>query len=338
MIPTAIGLVISQLVVKDDNFKDAVARTVGGIVPMIPEGLVLLTSVAFAIGVIRLQPPKKQYPFVQNCRRSRASPGSTWSAWTRRARSPRAAWTSPGLPPERRRRDVRTQGAGRPRQVRPAQRLPLAIIDAYPDTVEWRCTESLPFSSARKYSGASYSEGDGENSTWLLGAPTACSSRPATPTLPEIDHLNEQGLRVLLLARAAHDLDEPNIATDARPPRARRPRTAAAPTPPTPSPSSKPTNAATKGEVREPPRRRGERLLPPQRGGRHVHPRRRRPVRPRASRRREGQTRRRRTSSPAGESSRAPLVEAEGERARLLAGVELSASAAPPGRGTVSAG
>ncbi|NEE41802.1 HAD-IC family P-type ATPase, partial [Streptomyces sp. SID7982] len=54
MVPTAIGLIISQLVVKDNNFKDSVARTVGGIVPMIPEGLVLLTSVAFAIGVVRL--------------------------------------------------------------------------------------------------------------------------------------------------------------------------------------------------------------------------------------------------------------------------------------------
>lgn len=54
MIPTAIGLVISQLVVKQHGFKDSIARTVGGIVPMVPEGLVLLTSVAFAIGVIRL--------------------------------------------------------------------------------------------------------------------------------------------------------------------------------------------------------------------------------------------------------------------------------------------
>ncbi|BFO22520.1 hypothetical protein SHKM778_89080 [Streptomyces sp. KM77-8] len=54
MIPTAIGLIISQLVVKDNELKDSIARTVGGIVPMVPEGLVLLTSVAFAIGVIRL--------------------------------------------------------------------------------------------------------------------------------------------------------------------------------------------------------------------------------------------------------------------------------------------
>src|SRR5690606_36444018 len=45
-----------------------------------------------------------------------------------------------------------------------------AIIDACPENDEWRCVESLPFSSARKYSGASL-EGNGESSTWLLGAP-----------------------------------------------------------------------------------------------------------------------------------------------------------------------
>lgn len=91
-----------------------------------------------------------------------------------------------------------------------------AIIDAYPDSAEWRCTESLPFSSARKYSGASFSEGDGENNTWLLGAPDVLL--PAgDPALEEINGLNEQGLRVLLLARSARELDDAAVASGARP-------------------------------------------------------------------------------------------------------------------------
>jgi hypothetical protein len=45
------------------------------------------------------------------------------------------------------------------------------------------------------------SEGDGENSTWLLGAPDVLLPT-GDPTLTEIDHLNEQGLRVLLAAGA----------------------------------------------------------------------------------------------------------------------------------------
>lgn len=54
MVPTAAGLVVSALVHERHDIKDSIARTIGGIIPMIPEGLVLLTSVAFAIGVIRL--------------------------------------------------------------------------------------------------------------------------------------------------------------------------------------------------------------------------------------------------------------------------------------------
>ncbi|MFD7988593.1 HAD-IC family P-type ATPase, partial [Kitasatospora indigofera] len=54
LIPTAIGLIISQLAVEGSDWREAVRRMVAGIVPMVPEGLVLLTSVAFAIGVVRL--------------------------------------------------------------------------------------------------------------------------------------------------------------------------------------------------------------------------------------------------------------------------------------------
>ncbi|MET9401277.1 HAD-IC family P-type ATPase [Kitasatospora sp. NPDC002965] len=54
LVPTAIGLIISQLAVEGRDWKEAVRRMVAGIVPMVPEGLVLLTSVAFAIGVVRL--------------------------------------------------------------------------------------------------------------------------------------------------------------------------------------------------------------------------------------------------------------------------------------------
>ncbi|MFE6744892.1 HAD-IC family P-type ATPase [Kitasatospora purpeofusca] len=54
LVPTAIGLIISQLAVEGRDWREAVRRMIAGIVPMVPEGLVLLTSVAFAIGVIRL--------------------------------------------------------------------------------------------------------------------------------------------------------------------------------------------------------------------------------------------------------------------------------------------
>ncbi len=217
MIPTAIGLVISQLVVKQHGFKDSIARTVGGIVPMVPEGLVLLTSVAFAIGVIRLG--RRTSASCRNFPPSRASPASTPSASTRPAPSPRAAWTSPSCGPIQGadetyiRKALGALGESDPRPNASLQ----AIINSYPDSEDWRCTESLPFSSARKYSGASFSEGNGESSTWLLGAPDVLLP-DGDPALAETARLNKERLRVLLLAKASKDLDDLKVTGGTAPP------------------------------------------------------------------------------------------------------------------------
>ncbi|MGP9020168.1 HAD-IC family P-type ATPase [Streptomyces sp. BR1] len=214
MIPTSIGLVISQLVVKDDNFKQSVAYTVGGIVPMIPEGLVLLTSVAFAIGVIRLgrkQCLVQELPAIEGLARVDVVCLDKTGTLTEGGMDVTELRPLNGTDEAYVRKVLGALGESDPRPNASLQ----AIIDAYPDSEEWRCTESLPFSSARKYSGAAFSEGDGENSTWLLGAPDVLLPT-GDPSLSEIDSLNEQGLRVLLLARAGRELDDPQVATDAR--------------------------------------------------------------------------------------------------------------------------
>jgi cation-transporting ATPase E len=54
IIPAGAALVVSQIMVSRDVVPEAVRRMVAGLVPMVPEGLVLLTSVAFAVGVVRL--------------------------------------------------------------------------------------------------------------------------------------------------------------------------------------------------------------------------------------------------------------------------------------------
>ncbi|MFF1374154.1 HAD-IC family P-type ATPase [Streptomyces virginiae] len=215
MIPTSIGLIISQLLVKDNNLKDSIARTVGGIVPMIPEGLVLLTSVAFAIGVIRLgrkQCLVQELPAIEGLARVDVVCLDKTGTLTEGGMDVTDLRPLGGADPAYVKKVLGALGESDPRPNASLQ----AIIDAYPDMAEWRCTESLPFSSARKYSGASFSEGDGENNTWLLGAPDVLL--PAgDPALDEINDLNEQGLRVLLLARSARELDDAAVATGVRP-------------------------------------------------------------------------------------------------------------------------
>jgi cation-transporting ATPase E len=53
MVPTGILLLVSQLHASD-GIAESIRGTVAGVVAMVPEGLVLLTSVAFAVGIVRL--------------------------------------------------------------------------------------------------------------------------------------------------------------------------------------------------------------------------------------------------------------------------------------------
>ncbi|PVC99147.1 HAD-IC family P-type ATPase [Streptomyces sp. CS014] len=218
MVPTAIGLIISQLVVKDNNFKDSVARTVGGIVPMIPEGLVLLTSVAFAIGVVRLgrkQCLVQELPAIEGLARVDVVCLDKTGTLTEGGMDVTEVRPLNGSDEAYVKEVLRTFGASDPRPNASLQ----AIIDAYPagEEAAWTVTDAMPFSSARKYSGAAFTESDGTASAWLLGAPDVLLSE-GDATLAEIEQLNEQGLRVLLLARVRGDgLDAPGAAAGAAP-------------------------------------------------------------------------------------------------------------------------
>ncbi|WP_282702635.1 HAD-IC family P-type ATPase [Streptomyces sp. CC219B] len=215
MIPAATGLIITQLFVKENALDDSIARTVGGIVPMVPEGLVLLTSVAFAIGVIRLgrkQCLVQELPAIEGLARVDTVCLDKTGTLTEGGMDVTELRILGGNDEEYVRKVLGALGESDPRPNASLQ----AVIDAYPDAEDWRCTESLPFSSARKYSGASFSEGDGESSTWLLGAPDVLLA-PGDPALAETESLNEQGLRVLLLARTGRELDDPRVAEDAKP-------------------------------------------------------------------------------------------------------------------------
>ncbi|MFE1247041.1 HAD-IC family P-type ATPase [Streptomyces sp. NPDC058735] len=215
MVPTAIGLVISQLLVKQNALGDSVARTVGGIVPMVPEGLVLLTSVAFAIGVIRLgrkQCLVQELAAIEGLARVDTVCLDKTGTLTEGGMDVTGLRPLPGADEAYVRKVLGALGESDPRPNASLK----AIIDAYPAAGDWRCTRALPFSSARKYSGAAFSEGDGQSSTWLLGAPDVLLPDD-DPALAETARLNEQGLRVLLLARVRGDLEDPRVAEGARP-------------------------------------------------------------------------------------------------------------------------
>ena len=214
IVPAAIGLVLSQLLVEDNDPDEAVRRMVGGIVPMVPEGLVLLTSIAFAIGVIRLgrkQCLVQELPAIEGLARVDVVCLDKTGTLTEGGMDVTEVRPLGGADPAHVRQVLAALGGSDPHPNASLK----AIIDAHPaeDAAGWRCTDTLPFSSARKYSGAAFTEPDGTESTWLLGAPDVLLA-PGDRTLAEADRLNEEGLRVLLLARTSRALDGPALAED----------------------------------------------------------------------------------------------------------------------------
>ncbi|RAJ39722.1 cation-transporting ATPase E [Kitasatospora sp. SolWspMP-SS2h] len=223
LIPTALGLVISQLAVERNDWKEAVRRMVAGIVPMVPEGLVLLTSVAFAIGVVRLgrkQCLVQELPAIEGLARvdtvcldktGTLTEGGMDLVDLRPLAAPRQA---PQADPAVLAEALGAIGAADTRP-NPSMR---AVIDAYgpPPEGRWRVLEAIPFSSARKWSGVQLLEPGGTEGSWLLGAPDVLL--PAgSDALAEVDELGAQGLRVLLLGRSPLPLDAPDPAAELRP-------------------------------------------------------------------------------------------------------------------------
>lgn len=226
MIPTAIGLILSQLFVESEDVAEAVRRMVAGIVPMVPEGLVLLTSVAFAIGVVRLgrkQCLVQELPAIEGLARVDVVCLDKTGTLTEGGMDVTEVRALGGADEARVRAVLAAFGAADPRPNASLQ----AIRDSYPAGGEgtgdegaggegtgggegpgWECTDTLPFSSARKYSGAAFREPDGTRSSWLLGAPDVLLPE-GHPALAEVDALSAQGLRVLLLARTERALDAP---------------------------------------------------------------------------------------------------------------------------------
>jgi len=199
LFPASIALIISQYRLEDTTWREAVTRMIAGIVPMVPEGLVLLTSLAFAVGVVRLgrrQCLVQELPAIEGLARvdvvcldktGTLTEGGMNVAQVRELRE--------DLP-------VRAAlGALGTTEPRPNASL-AAIIEECPAAAGWDTVESVPFSSARKYSGATFDVA-GEHATWLIGAPEVLVAPAAHgDLLDDAERLGAQGLRVLLLVRA----------------------------------------------------------------------------------------------------------------------------------------
>ena len=206
--PTGLLIIYTQLFTTNVGLRESLLRMVGALVPMVPEGLVLMTSIAFAVGVVRLgrrQCLVQELPAIEGLARVDVvcadKTGTLTENGMRLARVEAVGGPAGGGTGERI-GEVLAALAGD--DARPNASMQ-AIAEAYPDSPGWPQTASAPFKSATKWSGASY----GEHGNWVIGAPDVLLD-PDSAVAAQAEEIGAAGLRVLLLADSDRPVDSPD--------------------------------------------------------------------------------------------------------------------------------
>ena len=201
LIPAGLLIIYTQLFTTDAGWRESVLRMVGALVPMVPEGLVLMTSIAFAVGVVRLgrrQCLVNELPAIEGLARVDVVCADKTGTLTENG----MRVSDLKKLDQRAVADILAQLASDdPRPNASVQ----AIAEAYKMPPGWTTTATAPFKSATKWSGASY----GEHGNWVIGAPDVLLE-PASAAAEEAEQIGSLGLRVLLLGSSDLSVDHPD--------------------------------------------------------------------------------------------------------------------------------
>lgn len=201
LIPAGALSIYNQLVSSGESWRPAVTGMVAALVPMVPEGLVLMTSIAFAVGVVRLGKRNclvQELPAIEGLARVDVVCADKTGTLTENGMRLSQVEPLGDFDADEVKRALAALAGDDPRPNASVQ----AIGEALPDTPGWTQTAVAPFSSAKKWSGISY----GDHGDWLLGAPDVLLD-PASADAAHAEELGSSGLRVLLLARSDRPVD-----------------------------------------------------------------------------------------------------------------------------------
>lgn len=209
LVPVAALVIYTQLFRSEASLNEALLAMVASLVPMVPEGLVLMTTIAFAVGVVRLGKQRvlvNELPAIEGLARVDivcADKTGTLTENHMRLEEIRLLHDGNSVP------DDTTTGQSAAAVEKHLWALchvderPNSTARALIDELETRddigatvaeTAQIVPFTSKNKWSGLTYKNGE----TWVLGAPDVLIA-PGQVGAEDADQLMRQGLRVLVL-------------------------------------------------------------------------------------------------------------------------------------------
>ena len=201
LVPTGLLIIYTQLFLTNVGWRESVLRMVGALVPMVPEGLVLMMSIAFAVGVVRLgrrQCLVQELPAIEGLARVDVVCADKTGTLTENGMRLSEVRALAGASAEQVGEVLAALVAD---DTRPNASI-AAIAEAYPHPPNWTATAVAPFKSATKWSGASFRE----HGNWVIGAPDVLLD-PVSPVAEQAEEIGALGLRVLLLGSATDSVD-----------------------------------------------------------------------------------------------------------------------------------
>ena len=209
IIPVGLLLASSQFLRRDDGWRQSIISTVAGLVGMVPEGLVLLTSVAFAVGVARLASKRclvQELPAIEVLARVDVLCVDKTGTITEGSLALADLVLLDGAV-----RETVDAVLAAMAQLDPDPNATSKALDkAFTEPSGWQVTGRVPFSSARKWSAMTF---DGHGS-WVLGAPENVLTSDYSGDLREqVESHAASGQRVLVLVEAAGSFSDGNDAS-----------------------------------------------------------------------------------------------------------------------------
>lgn len=244
LIPVAALAIYTQLFRSGSSINDALLAMVASLVPMVPEGLVLMTTIAFALGVIRLGRRNvlvNELPAIEGLARVDIVCADKTGTLTENVMrldhieviGSHGIGESESVSGESSNRDL-VPNSGLKQVLydlctldeRPNSTA-RAILAALADDVKTesdaaRLADSMPFTSAKKWSGLTYADNllgvsddlgtddlalRNAGGTWVMGAPDVLADSTA-PGMNRANELMSQGMRVILLGNTSLSLSE----------------------------------------------------------------------------------------------------------------------------------